>query len=167
MHRVTEGQVSLGPKFWNPMLQVPEVLGLTIIGARGSWTFDNLLSPDPWRLYLESKEENMLLCQYDREDCWKRNLKRALFSKRSLKVWHKGFSCWMTVTKLSKLACWTQLPLISENQILLNLEILTLLLDWSPTLHLQLNRSEITELEVIMNLKETDGHWTGRWYYRS
>ena len=52
----------------------------------------------------------MWLCQYDREDCWKRNLKRALFSKRSLKVWHKGFSCWMTVTKLLKLACWTQLP---------------------------------------------------------
>ena len=49
--------------------------------------------------------------------------------KRSLIVWHKGFSCWMTVTKLLKLACWAQLPLISENQILLNLEILTLLLD--------------------------------------
>ena len=68
VHRVTEGQVSLGPKFWNPMLQVPEVLGLTIFGARGSWTFDNLLSPGP-RLYLKLKEENMLLCQYDMEDC--------------------------------------------------------------------------------------------------
>ena len=68
VHRVTEGQVSLGPKFWDPKLQVPEVLGLTIIGARGSWTFDNLLSPGP-KLYLELKEVNMLLCQYDREDC--------------------------------------------------------------------------------------------------
>ena len=58
----------MGPKFWDPKLQVPEVLWLTIIGARGSWTFDNLLSPGP-KLYLELKEVNMLLCQYDREDC--------------------------------------------------------------------------------------------------
>ena len=54
VHRVTEGQVSLGPQFWDSKLHVPEVLGLTIIGARGSWTFDNLLSPGP-RLYLELK----------------------------------------------------------------------------------------------------------------
>ena len=54
VHRVTEGQVSLGPKFWDPKLQVPEVLGLTIIGARGSRTFDNLLSPGTGpRLYLD------------------------------------------------------------------------------------------------------------------
>ena len=52
-----------------------------MIGARGSWTFDNLLSPGP-RLYLELKEVNMLLCQYDREDCWKRNLKMSFVKQK-------------------------------------------------------------------------------------
>ena len=54
----------MGPKYWDPKWQMPGVLGLTIIEAPGSWTFDNLLSPGS-RLYLEIKEVNLLLCQYD------------------------------------------------------------------------------------------------------
>ena len=87
-------------------------------------------------------------------------------------MWYKGFSYWMTVTKLLKLACWTQLP---DNwrkpDIAKSRDI-----DFIAGLKYHITstvgqKSEaklvITELEVIMNLKETDGHWTGRCNYRS